>query len=266
MVWYGISIKDCEGNRCNSAQCVYCIFLLVEIYAFCIYKMEAAVRTTTPKLLQRCRAEGAKRLQSFHNFDNQHLPTLLDLGASFRRIKCHKAGGMDDLRSDLCHLAPRELAEMYYPLLIKSFTTLQEPLQAKGGILISAFKGGTWSRPEDHRSLLLSAHVGKAMRRTVRQKLLPYYTATAPDLHCSVRAGGCVSHASHALRLYVQACKKSHLSTGILFLDIKSAYYRVIRQFAAEPEWHEEKVARLFHYFQLDAADFHELRGTRYRV
>ena len=41
-----------------------------------------------------------------------------------------------ELFVDVCssrHLAPKELAELFYPLLVKSFTTLQEPIQAKGG-------------------------------------------------------------------------------------------------------------------------------------
>ena len=102
------------------------------------------------------------------------------------------------------------------------------------------------------------------MRRTVRQKLLPFYTSSAPDLHCSVRAGGCVAHASHGLRLFAQACKKRNLSSGILFVDIRAAYYRVIRQFAASPEsqeWTEERLARLFQFFNLEAADYHQLRA-----
>ena len=201
-----------------------------QIWAEHCSKMEAAVQTTTSRLLQRCRQDGSRRLEDFSDFTYEHMPTLVELESSFRRIKSHKAGGLDDLKSDLCHLAPKELSEMFYPLLVKSFANLQEPLQAKGGILISAFKGGggQWSRPEDHRSLLLSSHLGKAMRRTVRQKLLPFYTSTAPDLHCSVRAGRCVAHASHGLRLFAQACKQRHLSSGILFLDIRAAYYRVI--------------------------------------
>ena len=105
--------------------------------------------------------------------------------------------------------------------------------------------------------------MGKAMRRTVRQKLLPYYVSTAPDMHCSVRAGGCVAHASHGLRLFAQACRQQHRSSGILFLDIRAAYYRVIRQFAAapeSPEWTEERLARLFSFFNLDVADYRALR------
>lgn len=72
-----------------------------QIWADHCSKMEAAVSTSTSRLLQRCRIDGARRLEEFSVFDHQHVPTLLELEASFRRIKPHKAGGIDDLKSDL---------------------------------------------------------------------------------------------------------------------------------------------------------------------
>ena len=40
-------------------------------------------------------------------------------------------------------------------------------------------------------------------------------------------------HASHALRSFLTASQSQKRSTAILYLDVKSAYYRVIRQLAS---------------------------------
>lgn len=149
--------------------------------------------------------------------------TLSQLESAFRRVKRAKAGGNDDLRSDICKIAAAPLARKYHTLLMKIFTQASEPIQMKGGTLIYAH-----SNPENYRGLLLSSHIGKSLRRTFRQQLVPCYQRCASDIHFSIKLGGNVCQASHALRLFLAASAKRQQSTGVLFLDIKAAYYRVV--------------------------------------
>ena len=222
--------------------------------------MEAGVFTTTKRLVQRARKGSFERAALMGDSNIHQIPSLTDLETAFRRVKRNKAGGVDDLKSDLCSIAAGELALKYHPLLQKMFFQAAEPVQMKGGVLIHAFKGGNARNVEDFRGLLLSSHIGKAIRRTFRQSIIPAYTSQAGDTHFSIRAGGNVSHASHALRLFISAATSQQQSVGILFLDIKSAYYRVVRQLLTSRGDNGATIDRLMEYLDLHDTDPEELR------
>ena len=222
-------------------------------------KLEAGVPTTTHRLLQRIRKGSFGRALQFPQRDLHEAPTLLELERSFRRIKRAKAPGHDGLRSDLCSLAPTQMATLYYPILAKMVFQLNEPLQSKGGVMIAAFKGGKHDQIDNFRGLLLSSHTGKALRRTIRQQLQVHYARTAPQLHVSIKTGGSVSQASHALRAYQSIARQKGWSTGVLFLDVKSAYYRVVRQLAATLSNSDEDICRVLQYFDLDPSHLEAL-------
>ncbi len=222
-------------------------------------KLEAAVETTTHRLLQRIRQGSFNRAAQFPHRSLEEAPTLLDLERSFRRIKRAKAPGHDGLRSDLCSLAPVEMSKLFFPILAKMVFQMNEPLQSKGGVMIAAYKGGRHDLIDNYRGLLLSSHTGKALRRTIRQRLQEHYARTAPPLHVSIKLGGCVSHASHALRAYQSIAHQKGWSVGVLFLDVKAAYYRVVRQLAATLSNSDEDISRVLRYFELPPEHLQDL-------
>ena len=224
-------------------------------------KLEAGVETTTARLLQRARRGATLRRQQMQTtFRLEDAPTLSMLEGAFRHVKKAKAGGLDGFKSDLCVAAPREMAQKFFPIMVKTLGGLEEPIQMKGGLVINAYKGGGCNPadPSNHRSLLLSSHAGKAIRRVFRKQLLPAYEASAPDTFFSIRTGGNVAHASHALRLFASSANRGGDSVGILFLDVKAAYYRVLRQLVVEGRG-QESLERVMRYFDLGASDFQHL-------
>ena len=218
-------------------------------------RMEAGVKTCTRRLLQRARKGSAARGAILGERSLEDVPDLLKLEGAFRRIKKNKTGGVDDFRSDLCSLAAGSLAAKYHSLLQKIYLQMAEPIQMKGGTLIHAFKGGNPRRAEDFRGLLLSSHIGKALRRTFRQSLIPFYLSEASDSHFAIKPGGNVSQASQALRLFMSLASSRSESFGVLFLDIKSAYYRVIRQLLTSRGDDLESIERVMQYFELGDSD-----------
>ena len=221
--------------------------------------LEAGVGTNTGRLLQRARKNAFQRHAQEDPMELAMVPSLNMLEGAFRHVKMHKTGGADHFRSDLCHLAAPEPAKKFHPILVKMCIQKEEPLQMKGGILIPAFKKGDPANPADHRSLMLSSHLGKAIRRTVRQKITPYYEETAPQTHFSIRKGGCVSHASHTLRLFAEAAAKKNQSVGILYVDVKSAYYRVVRQLTVGGDNNHESIRRTLQFFDLGDTSLQDL-------
>ena len=221
-------------------------------------KLEAAVDTTTHRLLQRIRQGSFTRAAQFPHRNLEEAPTL-DLERSFRRIKRAKAPGHDGLRSDLCSLAPVQMSKLFFPILAKMVFQMNEPIQSKGGVMIAAYKGGRHDLIDNYRGLLLSSHTGKGLRRTVRQQLQEHYSRTAPPLHVSIKLGGSVSHASHAPRAYQSIAHQKSWSVGVLFLDVKAAYYRVVRQLAATLSNSDEDISRVLRYFELPPGHLQDL-------
>ena len=222
-------------------------------------QIEAGVVTTSKRLISRIQEKSFGRVVRNPVRHLREVPSLSELEQAFRRIRMRKAPGADQLRSDLCSLAPAALARAYFPLLFKVSLNYNEPLQSKGGVLVSAFKGGRSDDVSCYRSLLLSSHLGKAMRRTVRQRLVARYAQTAPSLYVSVRAGGNVMHASHALRTFLLAAKQQGSSAAIIYLDVRSAYYRVVRQLAANLTCADEDIARVLQFFDLEPTEMGNL-------
>ena len=135
--------------------------------------MEAGIPTSTSKLLQRARKGAMARLERLEeHFKLEESPALVQLEGAFRHVAKGKAGGADGFLSNVCYAAPTEMAQKYFPVMMKMLSMLEEPLPMKGGVLVAAFKGGNESNPEDHRSLLLSSHPGKAIRRAINSNSL----------------------------------------------------------------------------------------------
>ena len=66
-------------------------------------------------------------------------------------------------------------------------------------------------------------------------------------------------HASHALRSFLTASQHQKRSTAILYLDVKSAYYRVIRQLASNLTYSDEDIAKVMQHFDLEPEEMHHL-------
>lgn len=225
--------------------------------------LEAGVATTTRRLLQRTRrrTEAAFELMPA-NLELTQVPSLTELEGCFRRIKPRKAAGTDGIQSDICGLASVQLARKFHPILMKLYLKGEEPIQCKGGRVVAAYKHGPATDINNYRNLLLSSHLGKALRRTIRQRLIPYYSQAAGDYHLSVRHGGSVSQASQALKLTLAAARARGLSAGVIFLDVRAAYYRVIRELVVNMNDDGQSFQRMLRYFQLGDTEEVELMAA----
>ena len=99
-------------------------------------EMIAGVVTSTARLLQRARRSAAERHEQLrHPFSLDSAPTLSMLEGAFRHIKRSKAGGLDGFKSDICVAAPKEMASKFFPIMVKTLASLEEPIQMKGGLV-----------------------------------------------------------------------------------------------------------------------------------
>ena len=165
--------------------------------------------------------------------DLMALPSLGEIETAFRGTKCHKSPGLDMLHGEVLHKVPGRMAAAALPLFLKAAMHRVQPIQWKGGILAESFKGkSSPSDPASYRSLYVSSMLGKAYHKVLREKALPVAGATFGAGHFAAKKGSPVSTASLMIQLFERWRHQQLRSTAILFLDIQSAYYSVVRQLA----------------------------------
>ncbi len=162
------------------------------------------------------------------------IPSVYDVERQFRSSKPRKSMGFDFVPGELLRGAPSELAYAYYPLVQKIAAWQIEPLQFKGGRLTTLFKKGAPTEADNFRAILVSSSLGKAIHNLWRKKTLPWMRAVADPSQISATPGALVAQAAHMVRLHMGYGKHHGVSCFSLFLDIQSAYYRLLRQHAMD--------------------------------
>ena len=190
------------------------------------------------------------------------LPSLTDLEAACRQVAIAKATGPDGIQSDLIHSHPSVTAKKLYPALLKLLLHGQEALIHKGGRLAVAYKGkGGHDICESYRSLLVSSHPGKAIHKALRSSCTSIFAQYMQRQQLGGRRHVPVSFALHLTRTFLRVNKHRARSVGILFLDLKEAFYRVVRGIIVEAPEDDVMLARLAARLQLPHDALHELHN-----
>ena len=186
-------------------------------------------------------------------------PSVCELEVQLRKVALGKAYGMDALPSELLHSSSAYLSHRLWPLLMKMTARAQGPLQYKGGKLIALFKQkGSAMECSSYRAILVSSALGKALHNVYRARAAPY-------LQSSAQRGAMVAMAAHTVRLAQGAAKHHGLSDYILFLDIASAYYTLLRKHAVDKSFGDEDVICFLRRMQIPETNIGvppHLRGT----
>ena len=186
------------------------------------------------------------------------MPTLQDFERMLLKCQPNKAAGPDGLVPELCKYAARHMSHFLAPLFLKQACYAAEPIHRKGGILFELYKGkGSMQDASSYRGILVSSHVAKAFHNVYRQEALPYHLATADPLQFGGTPGMGVDFASRTLRLFLRNHQLAGRSCAVFYLDIKSAYYRLLRCLAIGPTCSYNEFIRLMRTMDIppDAAD-----------
>ena len=160
------------------------------------------------------------------------IPSLSDVVAGFARFKGGKAWGESRICSDIFKRFPFQVGQQIYPLVLKTFTRLQPPLQWKGGVLCELFKGkGDSSSTKAYRDILLANDDGKGIMRMLRSRLLPL----ANSLVLQSQFGGGLNGGETAftqlyIRIVCEATKVQQLSCACLFIDVVAAFASMLKR------------------------------------
>ena len=213
--------------------------------------LEAGRRTTWSDHLHQCHdsQQAFKRLQPFRQVALAELPTLVEIEDLSRRQKSHRAPGPDAIPGEVCRHGSVAIGPALHNVALKAVLNSSEPCTYKGGHLCAIFKGkGSIQQASGYRGIMLSNVFAKVIHAWARKRLLPTYCHRA----CPGQIGGLPSQqthvASHLLRLHEAAGVRHKKSTAVLFLDVRSAFHHMLREwiFSVRNPWTRDTLAGLF--------------------
>ena len=163
----------------------------------------------------------------------KELPQLSWLEHAVRKMRNSKAPGPDLIPNDLLLASPAATARMMLPLLWKMFLRLQEPVIWKGGRLIPISKQkGPQDRCTSYRGILLMSSLGKLLRSAGRDFIAAPFFHQGEAMQLGGKPGMPVQFGNQAVRAFQGYAKKHCMSSSIIFADVQSAYYKVLRELA----------------------------------
>ncbi|CAL1171631.1 unnamed protein product [Cladocopium goreaui] len=247
-------LQSLEGDLCVHPE------QLIDTWVSFFAQMEGGQRVTSQELYDKWKHHSASFLQTEICIGPDDVPSLTDLEQAFRRVKSGKALGQDGIPPEICKACPVVLTRQYYSVLLKMLIHGQESLHHKGGTLVPAYKGkGSSMLPASYRSLLISSHLGKVLHRTIRQHQAQIYE----QYLCAQQLGGKrkvpVNLGLHEARAFLRSNQLRGRSVALLMLDLKEAFYRVLRPLALGCEWTDQQVASIAHRLCLPESALHDL-------
>ena len=165
----------------------------------------------------------------------EQLPSTTDLQRVMLNTKLGKAPGPDGIPGALLKRFAAQLAPALHPLLLKLALRGSESLGFKGGIAVKFWKGkGSKQEAANYRQILLVSNLAKCIHQALRPALRELFVAQAPSLQIGGRPGSNVVYGAHLTRSFLRWQAQNHRPCFLLFTDIASAFYSVVRELVAK--------------------------------
>eukprot|EP00973_Karenia_brevis_P037455 5165948-Karenia_brevis.AAC.1 len=166
-----------------------------------------------------------------HVSNVQTFPALVQ---SYAKARPNKAADIHGVRAELLRMAPVAAATLIHPLITSVCISAREPMSFKGGVafpLSKGDKGEASHKPGGYREIMLAAVIGKHYYAFLRSRLLEL----GQCLFLACQTGGVPGRSTDIsalmIRAHIARFRKVQKSGFILFVDIKQAFYSVLRQF-----------------------------------
>ena len=198
-------------------------------------------------------------------FDFQIVPSLTTVEQSILSLKRGKACGQDGITAELLRHHTALSARALLPVFVKSILGAQEPVEYRGGALMPlAKKASAAFSCAKFRAILLSCVPSKMLHKHVRTCLSAHLSPC--DLQAGVLPGVSTESIALAARTFQSFCHSTAQPWALLFFDVRSAFYRVIRQLLLPVGDSDQALLHLFSRLHLPPASIEELRDQLARL
>ena len=192
------------------------------------------------------------------------IPTRAEIESALRSLSWRKAPGFDGLGAELWQGDTEVSSLRLFALFLKAVARGYLPLQFRGGFLVPLYKNrGSAADPSSYRGILLQNTAAKIFVKSWRARLVTHFKRAAVSMQCGCTKKRGVDAAHLVVRLHQHTTAITRTSSSILFVDIKAAYYSVVKELfydTTAPDGYLA-VAALFERLNLPAtalADFME--------
>ena len=133
----------------------------------------------------------------------------------------------------------------------------------KGGNLVALFKGkGSYADPKAYRSIFISDVTAKVYHANLRSKLEAAWMKSMDALQFGGRKGCSPDFAHHILHSFLAWSRVKRMPAAAVFVDLRSAFYSVLRQGLFEGEISDQHVCQAMAQLGVSSEEFHEIAGT----
>ena len=177
-------------------------------------------------------------------FQLHEIPNWTKVEEAFRACKARKTPGADQIPDWVWRLRPQDATRLWLPVFTKAHVRLSEPVQFKHTQLFALFKGkGSPALVSNYRAIALLSGPGKILRKQMRSALLQQL----PDN--PLQQGGIpqslLQGVHQVVKMQADIAAAVGASTSALFLDVSSAYYRVLRQAFQGPVEDDRQICQI---------------------
>lgn len=195
---------------------------------FC--QLEVGETTTPSQLLDECHSRQMQAAILQNTFDITDLPSIGQLEDVLRQTSAGKATGYDVLPSLLFRQHPCDLAELFFPLMFKMYVWQHEPIAGKGGQLAVIHKKGSPFVAQNYRGIMLLPTFTKRVHALLRTQIMDLLHRQRPPGQLGGFAHQQVMYGSQSLQVFGRIMDGQNITTGILFLDLTTAFHRLVRE------------------------------------
>eukprot|EP00438_Fugacium_kawagutii_P035625 Skav226839 [mRNA] locus=scaffold1741:218094:224051:+ [translate_table: standard] len=219
-----VGLRDSQGRWCTNPVAV----------AGAWQSHFGAIEHAEPATLDSLQAVSRPHCRALTPDNLSVVPTLFQLEDAIRQLHPAKATGVDALGSELLRLDPCLAARRLYPMLLKSSVRCQHAVELVGGWLLPLFKGrGSPHDVSNFRAILLEPCISRAFSRALRPHLRQAFDNVVFPMQFGGSKGATIQMMHLQVQLWQSTARRQKLSYAILFVDIRSAFYGVIKQMLA---------------------------------
>ena len=193
--------------------------------------IENAEDISVEELLERsCQQFFGRRTEE----DLLQLPTIYQLEGAIRALQADKATGLDGLGAELLQADPCKAAQKIFPLVLKAAIRGQGIMELAGGWLLPLYKGkGNPQKMMGYRAILLESVVSRAISKAWRPKITAGLSLIAEPMQWGGRQGLSIEALHLHIHFWKRNARRKRVSHAVVFLDIRAAFYSVVKQMVA---------------------------------
>ena len=187
------------------------------------------------------------------------IPTLYDLEAAIRAMNDRKAPGVDGIGAEVWQMQVATSAARLFPLFLKSAVRRQAVVEHTGGWILPLFKGkGSPSKMSGYRAILLEPTLGRIFSKTWRPAIVDGLSKVAEPMQWGGRRGLGIEPLHLHVRMWQAEAKHCGSSLALLFIDLRTAFYSIVKPMLAGIDGTMESVVAIFQTLKLPNSAFND--------